>query len=582
LKDHLRKLVDQALRALAEEGELALPEPLPAIAIEPPRNSAHGDLSCNIAMLLAKACRKPPLAIAELLRARLVGDEALASVEVAPPGFVNFRVRRAALFGIVETLLRDPARCGCSSRGGGLKVQLEFVSANPTGPLHVGHGRGAAYGAALANMMRAAGYDVTTEYYVNDAGRQMDILALSVWLRCLEQGGIALEFPPNAYRGAYIAEIASELLASSSHSFVPADLTWPDFARIANEEEALDARIAHCRATLGEDAYRELHGFACSRILDGIREDLRVFGVEYDGWYSERSLLESGLLDATLDRLRGTGYVYRKDGAEWFRSTCFGDEKDRVLVRENGVPTYFASDVAYHADKFARGFERVVNIWGADHHGYIPRVKASLQALGHDPERLEILLVQFASLFRGGHKVQMSTRSGEFVTLRELIGEVGADAARYFYSSRRSEQHLDFDLDLAKAESQDNPVYYLQYAHARICSVFRQVSQQHGRADALDGIPHLDRLVEEREHQLALLLSRYSDVVATAAAQREPHTVANFLRELATEYHAFYNAHKINVEDAALRHARLALCGAVRLVLANGLTLLGVSAPQEM
>ncbi|MGD9604103.1 MAG: arginine--tRNA ligase [Gammaproteobacteria bacterium] len=582
MKDHLIKRIDQALRALAEAGELDLPDTLPAIAIDPPRNPSHGDLSCNIAMLLAKACRKPPLAIAEVLSARLRGDDTLASVEVAPPGFINFRLRPATLFGVVEALLRDPARCGRSNRGAGLKVQLEFVSANPTGPLHVGHGRGAAYGAALANMLRAAGYDVATEYYVNDAGRQMDILALSVWLRCLERGGIVLEFPPNAYRGAYILEIASELLASSSRSFVPTDISWPDFRRISDEEEALDARIAHCRATLGEETYRELHGFACQRILDGIRDDLAVFGVEYDCWYSERSLLDSGLLTATLARLRDTGYVYEKDGAEWLRSTSFGDEKDRVLVRENGAPTYFASDVAYHADKFARGFERVVNIWGADHHGYIPRVKASLQALGHDPARLEILLVQFASLFRGGHKVQMSTRSGEFVTLRELIDEVGADAARYFYSSRRSEQHLDFDLDLAKAESQDNPVYYLQYAHARICSVFRQVAQQHGQADALDGIAHLDRLAEEHEHRLALLLSRYAEVVGAAAAQREPHAVANFLRDLATEYHAFYNAHKINVEDAALRHARLALCGAVRLVLADGLHLLGVSAPQEM
>jgi len=582
LKEHLRTLIERALRDLIAVGGIELPAPLPPIAIEPPRHAAHGDFSCNIALLLAKACRRSPLSVAELIAGRIGPDDTLSKIEIAAPGFINFHLRPGAMLRVIDSLLRNPEGCGKSRHGEGRKVQVEFVSANPTGPLHVGHGRGAAYGAALANLLRASGYEVVTEYYVNDAGRQMDILALSVWLRCLAQRGIAPEFPSNAYRGDYISGIAAALTADASYEFIPTAIEWPDFAAITNEEEALDARIAHCRSLLGEVRYRRLHSFACASILAGIKDDLRAFRVEFDCWYSESSLVESGLLDSALRALRSTSHVYEKEGAEWFRSTTFGDEKDRVLVRENGAPTYFASDVAYHADKYARGFDQIINVWGADHHGYIPRVKASLQALDLDPSRLEVLLVQFASLFRGGHKVQMSTRSGEFVTLRELIEEVGVDAARYFYSSRRSEQHLDFDLDLAKAQSQDNPVYYLQYAHARICSVFRQVAQQTGSADPVEGLAHLDRLVESREHQLAALLTRYADVVSTAAAQREPHAVANFLRELATEYHAFYNLHKINVVDTPLRQARLALCGAVQLVLANGLSLLGVSAPQEM
>ncbi len=583
MKDFLKSLIEQALHQLADLGALDLPTPLPSITLEPPRHSAHGDFSCNIGMLLAKACRKSPLAIAEMISAQLAPDARLEKVTVLAPGFINFHLRQTAIFQVVETLLRDPANCGRSQHGAGQRILLEFVSANPTGPLHVGHGRGAAYGAALANLLRAAGYQVATEYYVNDAGRQMDILALSVWLRVLEGAGRPLDFPSNGYRGEYIRQIAADIEAQYGHRLLPpSGDPPPDFSTLADAEEALDARIAHCRQALGEIDYQLLHGFACAAILGGIKEDLRAFGVEFDCWYSERSLVTRDLLESALARLRNTAFVIKKDGAEWFRSSAFGDEKDRVLIRENGAPTYFASDVAYHLDKFERGFARAINIWGADHHGYIPRVKATLQALGVDPTRLEVLLVQFASLFRQGEKVQMSTRSGEFVTLRELVDEVGVDAARYFYSSRRSDQHLEFDLDLAKAQSQDNPVYYLQYAHARICSVFRQVAQRGEALDALAGIPHLACLTEAREHQLAALLGRYVDVVASAAEQREPHAIANYLREVAAEYHAFYNHHKINVEDVPLRLARLALCAAVRLVLANGLALLGVSAPQEM
>ena len=580
MKDYLRSRLEGALKSLGAAGSLALPETLPPIGIDPPRNPEHGDFSSNICMLLSKACRQPPLAIAELVTSVLGEDAKIARVEVAPPGFINFRLRQTALFSAVESILRQPESCGRSTRGAGRRVQVEFVSANPTGPLHVGHGRGAAYGAALANLLRAAGYSVETEYYVNDAGRQMDILALSVWLRYLALQGQAVEFPPNGYRGAYIVDIAQALVAL--HGDRLARNPRPPLPAMEDEEALLDARIAQCRDQLGDSDYAVLHGFACASILAGIREDLLAFGVEFDQWYSERSLLERKMLPASLQRLRDTGHVYTREGAEWFRSTDFGDEKDRVLVRENGLPTYFASDVAYHTDKFDRGFDQIINIWGADHHGYIPRVRASLRAMGLDDARLEVLLVQFASLFRGGQKVQMSTRSGEFVTLRELFDEVGVDAARYYYSSRRSDQHLEFDLDLAKTQSQDNPVYYLQYAHARICSVFRQITQQRGRCEPLDGLAHLELLVEKREHHLAGLLGRYADIVANAADQREPHAIANYLRDLASEYHAYYNTQKINVDDEALRNARVALCTGIRLVMAHGLSLLGVSAPEEM
>jgi arginyl-tRNA synthetase len=582
LKDHLKELLDAALTALVEDGTLALSQPRPEIAIDPPRHANHGDFSSNIAMLLAKPCRMAPLAIAEALVRKLPRGGLVRSVETAAPGFINFFVDPTALFKVIADILRAPEQWGRAHAAHAGRIQLEFVSANPTGPLHVGHGRGAAYGAALANLLRAAGYDVVTEYYVNDAGRQMDILALSVWLRYLEQLGVAFEFPRNAYRGDYVRDIARALVTRDGARFAPDGCTLPTRAPETDDEEFVDACIEYCRTTLGAGAYAEIHAFGCDAILEEIKQDLARFGVQFDCWYSERSLLQNGLLDQALTRLRATEFMYRKDGAEWFRSTAFGDEKDRVVVRENGAPTYFASDIAYHADKFARGFDRVLNIWGADHHGYIPRVRAALAALGLDPTRLEILLVQFASLYRGGEKVQMSTRSGEFVTLRELIDEVGADAARFFYTTRRCEQHLDFDLDLAKRQSQDNPVYYLQYAHARICSVFRQLAQLGAYFDQEAAISSLSHLGEPKEHALAALLGRYPDVIRNAAERREPHAVANYLHDLATEYHAYYNAHKILVDDLPLRQARLALCAATRAVLASGLTLLGVAAPEEM
>lgn len=579
MKQQLQTLLSALAARLIENGTLPLTE-VPAFVVEPPRNPDHGDFSTNLAMVLAKPCRQPPLAVAGTLIGALELPAFVDSVELAPPGFINFRLKRGALLDVVADILAAGDAYGSSQSGAGGHVQLEFVSANPTGPLHVGHGRGAAYGSALARLLRATGCRVDTEYYVNDAGRQMDILALSVWLRYLQAHGLAVELPDNAYRGDYIHDIAATLTERDAGRFVEKP-ALPEASTHPEPEARLDAAIAACRECLGAERYRALHAHACNSILDGIRDDLAAFGVDFDLWYSERSLLDNGKIEAALDRLRAHGHLYLKDGAQWFASSTLGDEKDRVVIRDNGFPTYFASDIAYHAEKFERGYTRVIDIWGADHHGYIPRVRAALSALGEDPERLEVLLVQFAALYRGGERVQMSTRSGEFVTLRELIDEVGADAARFFYIMRRSDQHLDFDLDLAKSQSQDNPVYYLQYAHARICSIFRQAGQALD-ADFAAGINARGLLVEKKEQLLAALLLRLPEVIANAARDREPHQVANYLREVAVEFHAYYNAHKILTPEPDLRAARLALCAAVRIVLDNGLRLLGVSAPAEM
>ena len=583
MKPRLHQLIARALTELRDAGSLPI-DSLPEIHVEPPRHEAHGDLSTNVAMLLAKPCRRPPLEIAKLLAGRLVAPGFIEKVDVAPPGFINFFLNSGAVLDVLPQVLEAGPQFGTSDAGAGRRVQVEFVSANPTGPLHVGHGRGAAYGAVLANLLSAVGYEVCREYYVNDAGRQMDILALSVWVRYLELCNRRIALPRNCYQGEYVRDIASALHAAHGNRFDHGDVAgFPAPAASDEDVEAVvDASIDYCRRTLGEAEYRTLHAFGCQSILDGIKLDLADFGVEFDSWYSERSLVDQGLFGKALDALRASGYMYTKDGAEWFRSSALGDEKDRVVVRDNGIPTYFASDIAYHADKFDRGFEEVINVWGADHHGYIPRVKAALKALGQPDDKLEILLVQFATLYRGGEKVQMSTRSGEFVTLRQLFEDVGRDAARFYYITRRSDQHLDFDLDLAKTQSQDNLVYYVQYAHARICSVFRQLAQSGQHYDERAALAAVGRLTEKREHALAGLIARYPEVVATAAGQREPHLVANYLKDLATDFHGFYNTHKIMVEDTALRDARLALARAVQTVLANGLGLLGVSAPTEM
>jgi arginyl-tRNA synthetase len=586
MKNQIQQLVTRALERMAAEGVIPA-ERIPQPVIERARDSRFGDFACNVAMVLAKVARTRPRELAEKLVAALPEGELVKKVEIAGPGFINFYLLPSAYQILIPQILDQGHGFGRSELGGGKRVQVEFVSANPTGPLHVGHGRGAAYGAVVADLLEAVGFDVHREYYVNDAGRQMDILATSVWLRYLELCDEDLPFPSNGYKGDYVWDIAATLHREHSDGYkfgteqlfddLPADEPQG-----GDKERHIDALIKRTRQLLGDNRYRFVFELALNTILDDIREDLGLFGVNYDAWYSERSLTESGAVNRAIERLRSARHLYEKEGALWFRSTAFGDEKDRVIERENGQTTYFASDIAYHLDKLERGFDRVIDVWGADHHGYVPRVKAALEALGADPSKLDVLLVQFANLYRGGEKVQMSTRSGSFVTLRELRKEVGRDAARFFYVMRKCEQHLDFDLDLAKSQSSDNPVYYVQYAHARISSVLRQAAEKGMTVEPSAGEANLDRLVENHELTLLMRLSRYQEVVEAAALNEEPHQLTHYLRELANDFHTYYNAHQFLVDDEALRDARVKLILVAQQVLRNGLNLLGVSAPERM
>ena len=594
MKPHLHTLLTQALAHLRQEG--LLPDAaLVDIPLERSRDRTHGDFASSLALSLAKIARCKPRDLAERLVAALPISDRLAKVEIAGPGFINFFLTPTAYHATVSDILEQGDAFGRSDRGGGRRVQVEFVSANPTGPLHVGHGRGAAFGATVANLLEAVGYQVHREYYVNDAGRQMNILAASVWLRYLEHCGEQFPFPSNGYRGEYVRAIAAELYAEQGGAYVvPAARVFADLPPDEIRDEAgnpigdgdkeryIDALVERARALLGDHRYRYLFERGLSAILDDIRDDLREFGVVYDHWYSERALEERGAVNKVINRLRDADYVYSQDGALWFRSTAFGDEKDRVVERENGQTTYFASDIAYHLEKFERGFDWVIDVWGADHHGYIPRVKAALQAMGENPDRLDVLLVQFAILYRNGERAQMSTRSGEFVTLRELRQEVGNDAARFFYVMRKSEQHLDFDLDLAKSQSRDNPVYYIQYAYARVCSVVRQLREKEFSRDQQRGLAHLALLSDPHEDALLVALSRYPEVVEAAAISHEPHQLAHYLRELANAFHSYYNECRVLVAEDDLRDARINLSLATRQVIKNGLILLGVSAPEAM
>jgi arginyl-tRNA synthetase len=586
MKSHIANLVSKALDQLVVDGLLNA-DVVQAPLIERARDASHGDFATNAAMVNSKAAKMPPRDLAAMLVERLPASAGVAGVEIAGPGFINFRLAETAYHALIPEILRQGHAYGRSRIGAGKRVQVEFVSANPTGPLHVGHGRGAAYGAVVADLLDAVGYQVHREYYVNDAGRQMDILTTSVWLRYLELCGEALDFPSNGYRGDYVWDIAATLHRDHADDYRQAaeavfDGVPPDDPAGGDKEAHIDGLIARAKRLLGDNRYRFVFELGLNVILDDIRDDLHLFGVDYQEWYSERSLVESGAVNKAIDRLRDAGHVYEKAGAWWFCSTAFGDAKDRVVVRENGQTTYFASDIAYHMDKLERGFDRVIDVWGADHHGYVPRVKAALQALGDDPSRLDVLLVQFAILYRGGQKAQMSTRSGDFVTLRELRKEVGRDAARFFYVMRKCEQHMDFDLDLAKSQSSDNPVYYVQYANARIHAVLRQAAEKLIDVGPSEGMGSLERLSEAHELDLLKTLSRYPEVVEAAATQEEPHQLTHYLRELANEFHTYYNAHQFLVDDATLRDARIKLILATREVLRNGLNLLGVSAPEQM
>jgi arginyl-tRNA synthetase len=580
VKEHLQQLLSRAVATTLPDLDTSA-----APHVERTRDATHGDFASNVAMILAKPAHRPPRKLAEAIVAALPESDRVARVEIAGPGFINFFLKPAALQTVVPAILDAGIAYGTGTAGGGEKVLVEFVSANPTGPLHVGHGRGAAYGDCVARLLAAAGFDVHREYYVNDAGRQMDILILSLWLRYLEATGEDLDYPANAYRGDYVTVAAERLWGEHGERFKhPAAAVFkgapPDAPKGGDKDAHIDALIDRARELLGANDFRELLDFILAEQLADIEDDLDEFRVRYDRWFSERGLVDAGAVAAAIEQLREGGHVYEAEGATWFAASRFGDEKDRVLVRGNGDHTYFAADVAYHLDKLGRGHHTLVDVWGADHHGYVPRVTAAVRAIAGAEDRLVVRLVQFANLYHGSERLPMSTRAGEYVTLRELRREVGVDAARYFYVMRSNDQHLDFDLELAKSQSNDNPVYYIQYAHARVCSVDMQLTERGWRFER--EAAELARLETDHEQRLLTALSRYPETVEAAALGYSPHTLAHYLRDLADVFHSYYNAHTFLVDEAPLRNARLALVYATRQVLANGLDLLGVSAPKSM
>jgi arginyl-tRNA synthetase len=554
MKQVLVKLLEQSIQAGIDKGLLPPVAP-PRIEVELTRDPGHGDYASNIAMILASQAKKNPREIAKTLLEGIEDrDGVLEKVEIAGPGFLNFFVRDGGLTQLLDAVERQGDRYGSSDLGKGRRVQVEFVSANPTGPLHIGHARGAVVGDVVANILAAVGYQVFREYYINDAGNQMDNLGKSVLLRYRELLGETVEFPEGCYRGDYIRDLALELLKRDGKRHLAQDA----------------AKIV----PLFTD-------YAAGAILEGIKEDLLTFGVVFDLYFSERELYRDEGVEILLKDLEEKGFIYREGEALWFRTTAFGDEKDRVVVRQNGAPTYFAADIAYHRNKFLRGFKTVIDIWGADHHGYIPRMSAAVQALGHQKEALKIILVQLVNLLRDGKPVAMSTRSGEFVTLREVVDEVGKDAARYNFLMRRSDSHLDFDLELAKRQSNENPVYYVQYAHARICSILRLAAERGIAVPAAGGADaSLLRLPEETD--LIKAITRFPEVVEGAARTLEPHRLTFYLNDLAALFHSYYNRNKVISEDGALTGARLFLVRSVHTVLKNALNMLGVSTPEKM
>ncbi|WP_288386773.1 arginine--tRNA ligase [uncultured Acinetobacter sp.] len=593
----IQAALDHAVQSLQHEGILPS-DWINNSILTRTKDRSHGDFASNIAMVGAKAAGMKPRDLAEKIMAALPEVADISKAEIAGPGFINFFLNADQRFAVLDQIQAQGSKFGQTQVNAAKKVQVEFVSANPTSSLHVGHGRGAAYGMTVANLLEATGAQVDREYYVNDAGRQMDILATSTYLRYLELLGQSLVFPKNAYQGDYVKEIAQSIIDQDGDAYVhPVAAVYhdvPEDVQFAAEldaegnkvvvsgdkEKHIDGLIANAQRLTGE-SYRVFHQAALKAILDDIKDDLEEFGVTFNQWFSEASLNQK--IDEALQTLDQRGFLYEKDGNIWFKSTEFGDEKDRVVKRRNGQTTYFASDIAYHLDKLQRGYTDIVDIWGSDHHGYIARVKAAIDAMGFDSSKLTVLLVQFVSLWRGGEMVQMSSRSGQFVTLRELREEVGNDAARFYYVMRKSEQHIDFDLDLAVSQSKDNAVYYIQYAHARICRMLEKAHSNQIAFDRTQARPLAERLNLDAETEILAKLAAYPDILVRAANAYEPHQIGNYLKELAALFHGWYNEHKVlNDDDQALTQARLLLSVNVQQVLRNGLELLGVSAPESM
>jgi arginyl-tRNA synthetase len=554
MKQKIKNLILQAAEQAYEKGELPS-SAFPSLEIEEPKLEEHGDFSTNAAMIMASVQRMPPKKIAEAVIRNLSDSEGMiARAEIAGPGFINFFINTASWYPVLHEIFEADEKYGFSDIGKGKKVQVEFVSANPTGPLHVGHGRGAAVGDSVGNILSFCGYDVLKEYYINDSGRQIHTLGRSVFLRYKQLLGENIQFPEDCYQGDYIIDLAGKISEDKGSDLLA-----------CSENGAIE----YCAR------------LAAQSIMEGIRDDLESFGVKFDSWFSEQSLYDSGKVDAVIHAFRNRRIVYESDGASWFRTTDYGDEKDRVVVRSSGQTTYFASDIAYHQDKFDRGFERIIDVWGADHHGYVPRMKAAIEAGGHDRNQFEVILVQLVNLLRGGVPVAMSTRAGEFVTLADVINEVGCDAARFLFLTRHYDSPLDFDLELAKKKTNENPVFYVQYVHARISSIARK-GRERGMESATWDEAAVSMLKEPEEIRLIKTMARYPEVVRCSAEFMEPHRITFYLMDLAACFHAYYNKHRVLTDEPVLSRGRLYMVSAVKKVIRNGLTLLGVSAPEKM
>lgn len=552
LKNELKQTLAAALEKCVAERAFQY-EQLPEIILETPREKAHGDYATNLAMLLSRQAKMPPRKIAEAIAARMPqATELIKRVELAGPGFINFYLTDSWLYQGLALIPRQGESYGRTESGGGRKVQVEFVSANPTGPLHMGNGRGGAIGSVLANLLDWSGFQVTREFYINNAGNQIENFGLSLEARYLELLGQEFDFPEKGYKGEDIKQCMADLIALDGDRYL---------------------------ALPSQERREKLIEYALKEKLSAIKKDLASFGVEYDVWYSEQSLYDSGKIKQTLNLLQEKGYLYEQEGATWLKTTLFGDDKDEVVVRANGMPTYFAADIAYHLDKFERGFTWIINIWGADHHGHVARMKGALAALGYDPDALDVIIMQLVRLVRRGEQVRMSKRAGELVTLSELVDEVGKDAARFFFLLRSADSHLDFDLDLAKEASNDNPVYYVQYAHARICSIIRQALE---RGLSLPDKADLELLKDRSELELIRKLVEFPEEISFAAFRKEPHRLARYTQDLAGLFHSFYNACRVISSDEQLTDARLILVQSTGIVLKNSLNLLGITAPEHM
>ncbi len=547
MKKEVVKIIEDSLKKLGVEA-------VPAIEIEVPPNDSFGDLATPVAMSLAKVLKKAPKRIAEELAGLMKDETVFEKIEIAGPGFINFTFSKEYLYSEIKKMMQYESSFFRSDIGKGRRVQIEFISANPTGPLHLGHGRGGAIGEALSNLLKAAGYVVEREYYVNDAGKQVKILGLSVFARYQQLLGIEYPFPEDGYKGEYIEDIANRIIREHGKKYIQMSF-----------DEAADFFIDH----------------SYQKILSGIEEDLKDFGIAFDTWQSERELFKAGEVEKAMEDLKIKGFVYEKDGATWFKATAFGDDKDRVIIKQDGEYTYFTSDIAYHRKKIERKFDELIDIWGADHHGYIPRVQAVIEALGYPKEKLKVVLVQMVTLLRGGKLVQMSKRAGEFVTLREVMDEVGADTTKFIFLTRRPDSHLEFDLETAKAQSSENPVFYVQYANARINSIFSHAKEKGISVDTLYD-SDFTLLSENEEISIIKKLLMYPMIFEGAADAHEPHRITFYLQELAGTFHPFYNRHRVVLDDMALTRARLALCDAIRIVLRHGLEVLGISAPDRM